>query len=85
MCNTLCCAPDGATYLRIQLQQVFVQLIINCVMYRNEEASDPLINKLERQSLPSFSTIVGTGGRVLVFSISSCVTEVHHLRCRGVR
>ena len=26
-------------------------------MYRNEEASDPLINKLERQSLPSFSTI----------------------------
>ena len=34
-------------------------------MYRNEEASDLLINKLERQSLPSFSTIVGTGGRVL--------------------
>ena len=54
-------------------------------MYRNEEASDPLINKLERQSVPSFSTIVGTGDRVLVFSISSCVAEVRHLRCRGVR
>ena len=54
-------------------------------MYRNEEASDLLTNKLGRQSLPSFSTIVGMGDRVLdlVFSISSCVTEVRHLRCRG--
>ena len=48
-------------------------------MYRNEKASDPLINKLERQSPPSFSTIVGTGDRVLVLSIFSCVTEVRHL------
>ena len=31
------------------------------VMYRTEEASDPLNNKLVRQSLLSFSTIVGTG------------------------
>ena len=30
-------------------------------MYRNEEASDPLNNKLERQSLPSLSTVVCTG------------------------
>ena len=40
---------------------VFLQYIINSVMYRNEEASDLLNNKLERQSLPSFSTVVGTG------------------------
>ena len=52
-------------------------------MYRNEEASDLLNNKLERQSLSSFSTVVGTGDRVLVFSISSCVTEVRHLKSRG--
>ena len=39
-------------------------------MYRNEEASgDPLINKLERESLPSFSTIVGTGDRILECSL----------------
>ena len=44
-------------------------------MNRNEEASDPLNNKLETQSLPSFSTIVGMGDRILVFFISSCVTE----------
>ena len=55
---------------------VFLQLIINCVMYRNEGASDPLINKQRRQSLPSFCTIVDTGDRVLLFLISSCVTEV---------
>ena len=52
-------------------------------MYRNEETSDSLNNNLERQSLPSFSTIVGMGDRVLVFFISSCVTEVRQLRCRG--
>ena len=55
---------------------VFLQHIINSVMYRTEEASDPLNNKLVRQSLPSFSTIVGTGNRVWVFSILSCVTDV---------
>ena len=45
-------------------------------MYRTEEASDSLNNKLVRQSLPRFSTIVGTGNWVWVFSISSCVNDV---------
>ena len=62
--------PRGGTYLpvlqfkrrrSIPVVAVFLPHIINSVMYRTEEASDPLNNKLIRQSLPSFSTIVGTG------------------------
>ena len=60
----------------IPVVAVFLRHIINRVMYRTEEASDPLNNKLVRQSLPSFSTIVGMGNRVWVFPISSCVTDV---------
>ena len=56
--------PHGTTnvsqFKRLRSVAVFLQHIINSVMYRNEEASDPLNNKLERQSLPSCSSVVGT-------------------------
>ena len=38
---------------------------------------------LKERSVPDLSSIVGTGERVSVFSITSCVTEVRHLRFRG--
>ena len=50
-------------------------------MYRNEEASNSLNNKLEMK----YEQSVGTGDSVLVFSILSCVTEVRHLMCMGGR
>ena len=45
----------------IPVVAVFLQHFINSVMYRTEEASDALNNKLVRQSIPSSSSIVGTG------------------------
>ena len=62
------CAPDGATYLQtykavsqfkrrrsiLILVAVFLQHNINSVMYRKEEASDLLNNKLERKSRTEF-------------------------------
>ena len=35
------------------------------------------------RSVPSLSSIMGMGDWVLVFSISSCITEVGHIRSRG--
>ena len=60
------------------LVAVFLQHNINSVMYRKEEASDSLNNKLERQSRTEF-----VNNRVL--NNLSCVTEVRHLGSRGVR
>ena len=62
------CAPDGATYFQtykavsqfkrrrsiLILVAVFLQHNINSVMYRKEEASDLLNNKLERKSRTEF-------------------------------
>ena len=62
------CAPDGATYFPtykavsrfkrrrsiLILVAVFLQHNINSVMYRKEEASDLLNNKLERKSRTEF-------------------------------
>ena len=49
-------------------------------MYRKEEASDSLNNKLERQSRTEF---VNNCESLLFSIILSCVTEVRHSRSRG--
>ena len=41
----------------IPVVAVFLQHIINSVMYRTEEASDPLNNTLVRHSLPVFQLL----------------------------
>ena len=62
------CAPDGATYLQtvdrnlqgcvaIQTSTIYSNsssIILTVFMYRKEEASDSLNNKLERQSRTEF-------------------------------
>ena len=61
---------------------MFLQHNINSVMYRKEEASDSLNNKLETQSRTEF--VCNCEYTVLVLSIIlSCVTEVPVRHGRG--
>ena len=67
---------------------MFLQHIINSVMYRTEEeASDPLNNKLVRQSLPSFQLlwVRQTESECSPFRVAFPLYRYvsRHLRCRG--